>query len=724
MNNENTFLKIIAYAPLVFLPLFAGILSFLFIKSYNDSFEKNILSIKENIYKIEKNSLKTKVDNASDIIVYRQSVIKKELKERVKNRVTLAHKIAQSIYNDNSKVKSEKEIQEMIVTSLSPFLWNDGESFIWIVDYNGIFQLTPNYLKHLTGTSIINLQDATGRYVIKEEIEICKNDGEGFLWDTFTKPNEDIQKQYEQVAFVKSLGYYNWYLGSSEYLDTATKNTNKRLTQTLKNVDIVDNNYLFLIDTDGNILINRTIPQYVGKNIKDIDDNLTKSTIKMLLASMKSKESDYVTYKWLNHKTNKIEDKYSYVKKIPDTNWILGSGFYFSEVEKHILEETLNINDGIFTSKVTIAIMIFFTLISFIVAFFISQVLKKKFNNYKKTIQDRNLELEELNNSLENKVKKRTKQLKELTVRDELTKLYNRKYYNEKIQEFISLYNRYGSTFSIIMYDIDDFKHVNDTYGHKIGDKVLIDMNKKIQSIIRENDILCRIGGEEFIILVPKCTLDNSYTLAEKIRESIENIEIIKDHKITISIGVTEVKENDTQDSIFQRVDGLLYYSKTHGKNIVSTKTIGDVTYSYYFDDEANILYEKLQGTYMNLNAFKDTLMNEEYMIKYLECENIITDFTDFEMNFEHYQHEVLKLFKEYKNLYVKYQKEHLKNKKSASLIYKFDNVDSVEPFRELQRNYNVETPNFKEISEISEFIGKDVQKYFKMKDSELTVCK
>ncbi|MEA1918547.1 MAG: cache domain-containing protein [Campylobacterota bacterium] len=722
MNNENTFLKIIAYTPLVIIPLLVGILSFAYINSYNASFKKNLSSIKENIYNLEKKALKTKVDNASDIIVYRQSVIKKELEDRVKNRVLQAHKIAKYIYENSKDKRLEAEIKNDIVTALKPFLWNNGESFIWIIDYDGVMQLAPDYLKHLTHTSILNLQDATGRYVIKEEIEICKNKGEGFLWDTFTKPNADTDKQYEQVAFVKALGQYNWYLGSSEYLDTATKSSNKKLIESLRNIDIVDNNYLFMVDTDGKILINKTIPEYLGKNIREIDHNLTISTVKNFISSMQDKESTYLTYKWLSTATNSIEDKHAYIRKIPNTNWILGSGFYFSEVEKHILKKTLNINDGVSSSKTILAILLFSILVSFLVALLISRKLKEKFSDYKKTIDKRGLELEELNSSLEKKVAQRTEQLKELAIKDELTKLYNRKYYNEKIESFISLYNRYNTPFSVIMYDIDDFKQINDTYGHKPGDTVLIEMSERIQSIIRKDDILCRVGGEEFIILVHKATIDNSFALAEKIRQTIEESEMIQAQKITISIGVTEVKEGDTEDSIFQRVDGLLYYSKAHGKNRVSTKTIGDLSYSYYIDDEASILYERIQGTYMNLNAFVNTLMDEAYMIRYLECENIITDFTDLEMNFEHYQHEVLELFEQYKHFYVKHQKAHLKNKKSASLIYKFDNVDSVEPFRTLQRSYGVETQNFKKINEISQFIGRDVQKYFNMADSELTV--
>lgn len=93
----------------------------------------------------------------------------------------------------------------MVVEALHPLEWNNGESFIWILDFDGIFQLAPTYLRHLEGSSIIDFQDSTGREIIKEEIALVKTVGSGFLWDTFTKPNEDPNKQFKQLAFVKKI---------------------------------------------------------------------------------------------------------------------------------------------------------------------------------------------------------------------------------------------------------------------------------------------------------------------------------------------------------------------------------------------------------------------------------------------------------------------------------------------------------------------------------------
>ncbi len=161
--------------------------------------------------------------------------------------------------------------------------------------------------------------------------------------------------------------------------------------------------------------------------------------------------------------------------------------------------------------------------------------------------------------------------LKEQAYLDELTSIYNRKAYNEKLKESLGLYKRYGTTFSLLMFDIDDFKIVNDTYGHDKGDLVLKEITKTISKNIRKSDLFFRVGGEEFVIIFPKSSMNNSMFFAEKIREEVENLKIADIEKITISIGLTQVEEGDDEDSLYKRADDLLYKAKHNGKNCIFT---------------------------------------------------------------------------------------------------------------------------------------------------------
>lgn len=94
--------------------------------------------------------------------------------------------------------------------------------------------------------------------------------------------------------------------------------------------------------------------------------------------------------------------------------------------------------------------------------------------------------------------------IERVSITDELTGTYNRKYYNKKMLELLEIYKRYETKFSILLYDIDDFKLINDNYGHAVGDKVLVKMSSYVNTLLRSSDYLFRIGGEEFIVLLPE----------------------------------------------------------------------------------------------------------------------------------------------------------------------------------------------------------------------------
>lgn len=166
---------------------------------------------------------------------------------------------------------------------------------------------------------------------------------------------------------------------------------------------------------------------------------------------------------------------------------------------------------------------------------------------------------------------KKEQLLIEKSYTDELTQLQNRKAFKKKLNELLSLNKRYGSTFSFVIFDIDNFKAINDTFGHQAGDQVLVNLSKLIQTSIRENDYLFRIGGEEFVLLMAETNLQNAAHAAEKLRETINKQLKIHENVVSISLGVTEVSELDNEDDIYIRADNFLYQSKAEGKNRVTS---------------------------------------------------------------------------------------------------------------------------------------------------------
>ncbi len=164
-----------------------------------------------------------------------------------------------------------------------------------------------------------------------------------------------------------------------------------------------------------------------------------------------------------------------------------------------------------------------------------------------------------------------TYELQYKATHDSLTKLYNRQKFNEELNKEILREKRYKHNLSILMFDIDDFKNINDTYGHDVGDIVLIDLSKILKQSIRATDYAARWGGEEFMVLLPETSIDETSRIAQTIRENVETYQPLHIKlPITISIGVAEFKADiDTKDSFIKNVDVALYQAKKGGKNQV-----------------------------------------------------------------------------------------------------------------------------------------------------------
>jgi len=196
--------------------------------------------------------------------------------------------------------------------------------------------------------------------------------------------------------------------------------------------------------------------------------------------------------------------------------------------------------------------------------------------------------LENTNKILEEQVKQRTKELEETIVKlelhteellyqathDHLTTIFNRQKFNDILHNEILRVHRYPHDLSIIMFDIDYFKNINDTYGHDIGDEVLINLSKLVKKEIRDIDTLARWGGEEFMILLPETSIEYSQILAEKLRVSIESTSLcsIDICNLTVSFGVTILHKNEEFDTFLKRVDEALYEAKDSGRNKVVAK--------------------------------------------------------------------------------------------------------------------------------------------------------
>ena len=171
-------------------------------------------------------------------------------------------------------------------------------------------------------------------------------------------------------------------------------------------------------------------------------------------------------------------------------------------------------------------------------------------------------------------------QLEEFAYVDSLTGLFNRRHFFELAEQESTRTLRHKRPLSILMIDIDEFKKINDIYGHTVGDKSLQELSDVFRQVVREVDMICRMGGEEFIILLTETDQAKAVEVAERLRALIESTKIVLDNQaalhLTISIGVATLdKQADKIDAIINLADGALYEAKRTGRNKVCVTNQG-----------------------------------------------------------------------------------------------------------------------------------------------------
>lgn len=187
-----------------------------------------------------------------------------------------------------------------------------------------------------------------------------------------------------------------------------------------------------------------------------------------------------------------------------------------------------------------------------------------------KELEDRAVVLQRLVQERTRDLEEARQELEKLAETDRMTGLYNRLKLDEILMAEVQRAKRYGNMFSILLFDLDNFKDINDTLGHQIGDKVLKDLANVISHRVRETDKIGRWGGDEFMIISPETNLEDASLLAEIIRVSLESHDFGINMQVTSSFGVTSWRENDNYNDLIDRADKALYQAKRSGKNQVS----------------------------------------------------------------------------------------------------------------------------------------------------------
>lgn len=192
--------------------------------------------------------------------------------------------------------------------------------------------------------------------------------------------------------------------------------------------------------------------------------------------------------------------------------------------------------------------------------------LEKLISKKAEELEKRNIELSEKISEIEN-----------ISNTDSLTGIANRKKFEDELGKEVSRSERYNHPLSLAIFDVDYFKHINDTYGHRLGDEVLKKLADFVRHNIRDVDVFARWGGEEFVIIFPGVHLEGAMSATEKLRAQISQYEIDSGLFITCSFGVTECSKGESVETLFTRIDNALYVAKKSGRNRVERLTSDQV---------------------------------------------------------------------------------------------------------------------------------------------------
>lgn len=550
----------------------------LWINAVQDRFKAESAQIRDIHILNMKAEIKNSVDSLVQFIEYRkkttEDILRKDLHERVNN----AYSIINGIYEKNKGKLPDDQIKAQIVATLRSIRFNDGRGYYFIDTLRGDVVLYPT-IPNNEGKNLMDLQDDRGNYALREEIELIKKQGSGFLEGYWRKPGVS-HSDFKKITYVKAFTPYNWYIGTGEYVDNVSIQIQNEIKAYVNQLSYghFNQQYIFIHNTDGIELANGLFPEMIGKNNYELEDlNGVKVFQEQIAISQTPEHGGFLIHYWPKPNNEGSMKKLTYVTSIPDWNWVVGSGIDMQFLENLVTNKKLELQNYLREEITKIVLLLaFIFIISLLMAKVAVSSINKNISLFVKNMEksSHNLSMIDVETVEYNDFKnlavvsnQMTQRINTLLYKDELTGLYNRRYINKTFSSLVSIAMKDKQNLSLIMFDIDLFKDVNDIYGHQVGDIVLIKIAEIIQNTVRDNDYVGRYGGEEMVVILPRTENTTAFEIAERIRQKIEahNFEHV-DKIITISGGII-TSHQIMADEMIKQADDKLYQAKNNGRN-------------------------------------------------------------------------------------------------------------------------------------------------------------
>lgn len=490
----------------------------------------------------------------------------KRLERQLSTKVHEVQAMAENIYENLHNKISEKEVIETIREAIRPIRFFEKAGYFFILSTSGDAILYPASTS-IEGKNFLTDDTGTNPEVIRNLINLAKKNQRGFYRYNWTKPGDTTGKLYSKVSFVSYFKQLDWVIGTGEYYDILDEISKMTIIRDLEtSFSVKSNDYFFLYeihnllggDDFATMVVNNNRPDLVGTKLSDsYTDTHGKQFRKEFLAGIREKGEADSVYWYKKPDGSGVGRKMAYFKYYPDWKWVVARGVYLSRLDAAVAAKKEELRTKVKDDIILLCVIFLIAVVvALIVAYLYAHELQAIFTRYKRTQQEHLTTLESLNKVLE--MKSNT---------DVLTKTYNRGYFNQQIAIEMTRTARYQTALSLILFDIDHFKVINDTHGHLAGDAILQELAALVQKNIRKNDLLARWGGEEFTVLVPGIAGSNAVQFAEKLRVIIEGFVFANGLRVTCSFGVSEYVAGEDGDIFINRADKALYKAKESGRN-------------------------------------------------------------------------------------------------------------------------------------------------------------
>lgn len=560
--DDKKLLRVIQFAPIIIIFVATLVIVGIMIRENRIAAQQSLDSLRHDYIEQQKQQIQNQVDHVIQKLNYEKAQTEVALKQQIKEKVYSAYAIAQGIYQDNRDLPKSR-ITDLIVAALENVRFNNGRGYFFMYQMDGKNLLLPP-LAHMQGSNRWNMQDSRGAYIVRELASVVADKGEGYHRWWFYKP-QDINSEYEKIGFVKYFAPLDAFIGTGEYVADFEEDTKRSLLNWLAEVRYGPSGYVFVVNDKGVIQAHQD-KYAIGEdryNTRDADGNYFIQDI-INTAKDAGKAGGFVHYYSIFHPTSVTStEKISYVRWFEDWNWVIGTGVYLSETDSllHRKEALLMEQD----KKELISVLIFSACVLVVIgggALYLSRYVAERFKNFQERINRNFYELLSTKN-----------QMQHMALYDSLTDLPNRIQFNQVVRRAIKDADVTGLSVSVLLVDLDNFKKINDLYGHSAGDKLLGVVSRKMEVLLDKNEAISRFGGDEFIFCFPNLIRESD------VQEKIQSIQAVFDEPLIIdgrkvktscSIGVASYpRDAITSEELIGNADIALYRAKNRQKGSV-----------------------------------------------------------------------------------------------------------------------------------------------------------